>query len=171
MPSARTVSLMAIVVSGGLHEEHAQAAAIAQRIGRRWRQAGLAHWAAVACDWAARFEGIEQLAGEPRLAPMLAVWRLALRYARSGLRPADAQVAIALARLRFARWQARWPAWACADGRSRRWDPLQQGLGEFCALGTEPEALIVWEGARPTVPLRQAVAFLLAHASAATAAP
>lgn len=156
---------MAIVVTT---DGSPEAAALAQRIGRRWRQAGLAHWASVACDWAARFEGIEQLAGEPRLAPSRTVWRLALRYARCGLRPADTQVAIALARLPFARWRARWPAWVCADGRGRRWDPLQQRLRDFCALGTQPETPIVWEGARPTVPLRQAVAFLLSRAAAAT---
>ena len=136
---------------------------IAERIRRRWQRAGLGRWSAAACDWAARFDGIEHLAGEPGLAPTCAVWRLALHYCRFPCAANDVRVAVALARLPFAHWRARWPAWASVDGQSRRWNPLQQPLREFIALGTAPDELIVWEGARPTVPLRDVVAFLLSR--------
>ncbi|MFN3566185.1 MAG: hypothetical protein ACK4V1_09425, partial [Burkholderiaceae bacterium] len=144
----------------------ASSAAGVERIRHRWQQAGLAPWMAPAHEWAWRFDGIERLAGEPRLAPTLAVWRLALRYARRRRNRSDVQVAIALAMLPFARWRARWPAWAAA-GRGERWDPLEQTLREFIARGASQDELLVWEGARPTVPIRRAVPSLLARLHAA----
>lgn len=136
------------------------------RIELRWHQAGLLHWAAPACEWAMRFGGIEDLAGEPRLAPTRAVWRLALHYMRQLRARGDVRIATTLARLPFAHWRARWPAWALSDRRPLRWNPLELPLPEFVALASVPAELIVWEGARPTVPLRHAVAHLLARMQA-----
>jgi hypothetical protein len=137
-------------------------AAIVARIARRLQQARLAHWTAVACDWAARFDGLQEWIGAPRDAPAHALLRLAGRYARRPHPRTDAAVAAALTWLPFTCWQARWPAWA-AD-RPQRWNPLICPFRAFVQQRTDADtSLVVWESAKPAVPADTAIAFLLAR--------
>ncbi len=137
-------------------------AAVVARIARRLQQAPLARGTVVACDWAARFDGLQEWIGAPRDAPARSLLRLAGRYAGRPHPRTDAAVAAALVWLPFTRWQARWPAWA--GGRPQRWNPLACPFRAFAQQRADADScLLVWESATPAVPADTAVAFLLAR--------
>lgn len=135
-------------------------AALLSRVALRLSQAGLAPWIEPATQWAARFSGTEAWVDEPALAPARCVLRLSAGLRRAACRPSDQAVAAALARLPFTRLHARWPAWAAADGRGERWDPLVEPFSRFSARHCVDE-LLVWEGTVPSVPPQSAQRFLL----------